>query len=118
MNIENRSAIIINSVLARGSRGVSIAPGVQRISDDPRWYALFTPGQHKEPKTTDPGGSPWDLIQVFVYAQLRLTAHVRGEDIRVRLYRPGPWEAIFIRIDLPVLPPVLPGGHPRGSLAS
>jgi hypothetical protein len=60
------------------------------ISDDCRWEARVTRGDQK-----GPDGELWDLIELSVYGQPRMTALFRGEDVELRMFLSGVWEPIF-----------------------
>ena len=121
MNYKDRIRSISNVVQARDAKfgkparaeetGVG-KPG-RRISDDPSWYALFVPGQLSA-MSVNPGdtGADWDLLQLWVHDSLRMTAHLRGDEISEKLYKSGPWESTFHLHGLAPLPPLLPGGYP------
>lgn len=81
----------------REDRPSSIAQSTSRtrlISDDPRWEARVSYEYEK-----DAAGDAWDLLELFVYRQPRMTAAVRGEVVNLRFYIPDPWEPIFLCFD-------------------
>jgi hypothetical protein len=73
------------------------------ISDDPTWVAHLT-REHQKGRD----GQLWDLIQVFVYDQLKMTAIFRGEQLELRLFVPGPWEPFFTIVQSPDRTPLVP----------
>jgi hypothetical protein len=64
------------------------------ITDDPRWEARWSFEYQK-----DSTGDLWDLLELFVYGEQRMTAAVRGDQVIPRFFLPGSWERIFIGID-------------------
>ena len=42
-----------------------------------------------------PDGELWDLIELSVYGQPRMTALFRGDAVELRMFLPGVWEPIF-----------------------
>jgi hypothetical protein len=111
MNKESRARMIIDHVRMRDERWgrdglpqthTSDKPS-RAISDDPRWVAHVTKGHQP-----GPDGNLWDLIQVFVYDQLKMTAIFREEDVQLRVFKPGTWEAIFTIAQSPDSTPLLP----------
>jgi hypothetical protein len=121
MNYNDRIRVISNAIHVRDARFGTLAradeTGVGKlgrwISDDPSWRALFVPGQLSA-KTANPvdTGADWDLLQLWVHGSLRLTAHLRGDEISEKLYKSGPWEGTSHLHGLPSLPTLLPGGYP------
>jgi hypothetical protein len=121
MNYSKRVSLIHDYIQRRSrqfGRPVSAAdtgfdkPG-RWISDDPSWKALVVPGQLPATRVdpNDKHGGDWDLLQVWVHGTLRVTAHIRGDEISVKLYKSGPWDKTFHLFGVPPLPPLLPGGH-------
>jgi hypothetical protein len=98
-----RTAMIIGHVQARSAefgrdaepRAATPELPVRRITDDPRWEALVTKG-HTKAKEVGTDGGDWDLFELFVYRERKITAIFRGGEVIVRFYVPGPWEPIFI----------------------
>jgi hypothetical protein len=90
---------IINQVLAMDDRwGKPASPRKpdsdkpsRIISDDCRWHARLSRQDQK-----GPDGELWDLIELYAYDVLRVTVAFRGNDIDVRQYEPGTWEALFL----------------------
>lgn len=119
MNYKERTRVISSFVQVRDrqfgkparAEDTGVGKPGRSISDDPSWRALFVPGQLSA-KLVNPGdtGADWDLLQLWVYGTLRLTAHLRGDDISEKLYKSGPWESTFHLHGLPPLPPLQPGG--------
>lgn len=73
------------------------------ITDDPRWEARISPGYQKAPD-----GEVWDLFELFVYGQARMTAALNGDQIDLRYFIPGKWEPIFTSFDSPDTTPLFP----------
>jgi hypothetical protein len=111
VNKNDRARMIIDHVESRDERWGRAGPPQTRttdkpsriISDDPVWVAHVT-REHQQ----GPDGRLWDLIQVFIYGQLKMTAIFRGADLDLRLFKPGPWESIFTIIQSPDDTPLLP----------
>ena len=103
--------MIVDHVLALDDRfGRTVPPRsaqstarTRMISDDPRWEARYSFEYEK-----DSGGDAWDLFELFVYGQRRMTAAVRGDQVVPRYYIPGRWEPIFIPIEIFDTVPLLP----------
>jgi hypothetical protein len=119
MDHQDRTRIIVGKVLAQEKgqgRSASIAgvgaPG-RWIGNDARWLAAVMPGHLSGHLAGigDPRDGDWALFQLFSFDQLRVTAHIRNEEIAVRLYLPGLWERSFFPVDLPMDAPTLPGGY-------
>ena len=98
MSHDRRARMIIDHVESRDERWGRSAPPrsddtqnpSRIISDDPRWSARVTREDQK-----GPDGQLWDLIQLFVFDELRMTAIYRDEQLQLRLFKPGAWEPIF-----------------------
>src|SRR4051812_10577148 len=98
MNKLDRAYHIINHVLALDEKRGRPAPPRTETSDKPsrliadecRWHATLTREDQE-----GPDGELWDLMQVYVYDQLRMTAAFRGEAIDLRLFKGGAWEVVF-----------------------
>jgi hypothetical protein len=75
------------------------------VSGDPRWEASISRGYAKDPS----GGDSWDLFELRVYGQQRVTAVFRGQELELRQYLPGPWEPIFLIVAPGDTTPLLPG---------
>lgn len=111
MSHDRRARMIIDHVESRDERWGRSAPPRSEdsdkpsriISDDPRWFAQVTRGDQ-----TGPNGELWDLIQLFVFDELRMTAIYRGEDLELRLFKPGAWEPIFTIKQFADRTPVVP----------
>lgn len=73
------------------------------ISDDCRWDVRLSLNYEK-----DAAGELWDLFELSVYGQARMTAAIRGEEINLRYYIPGKWEPIFIICDSIDTVPLMP----------
>ena len=56
----------------------------------------------------DSSGELWDLFELSVYGQARMTVAIRGEEINLRYYIPGNWEPIFTIEDSFDTVPLLP----------
>lgn len=113
MNKDRRARMIINRVENRdddrwGRTGPPRSDDSDRptrmISDDPRWFARVTRNDQR-----GPDGELWDLIELWVYKQHRMTAIYSGDQLEIRLFKPGPWEPIFTIIDSGDTTPILPG---------
>ena len=102
MNKQERARIIVNDVLSRDKKfGKTVEPRSQNstsrtrlISDDPRWKARVSFEYEK-----DSSGRLWDLFELFAYGQARMTAAIRGNEVKLRYYVPGGWEPIFLCFD-------------------
>jgi hypothetical protein len=111
MDKPTRAKIIVDHVLSLDERfGTTVPPRSVRatcrtrlISDDPRWEARWSIEYEK-----DPAGDAWDLFELFVYRQARMTAVVRGDVVVPRFYIPGKWEPIFLYTDGSDTVPLLP----------
>jgi hypothetical protein len=53
--------------------------------------AISNLGKHHK----SPEGDLWDLFELFVYGQPRMTVAITGERLDLRLFIPGKWEPIF-----------------------
>jgi hypothetical protein len=73
------------------------------ISDDTRWKARISTEYQM-----GPDGERWDLFELFVYDELKMTAAMKGELIELRLFRPGKWEPIFTLVETSDTTPLLP----------
>lgn len=110
MNKERRARMIINHVENRDERWGRSGPPrsdttdkpTRIISDDPRLSARVT-REHQ----TGPDGQPWDLVEPWVYGQHRMTAIYRGDELEIRVFKPGPWEPIFTIISTHDETPIL-----------
>jgi hypothetical protein len=106
-----RASIITNRVMALDEKWGKDAPPQTNTCDKPsrliadecRWHAQVT-REHQE----GPDGELWDLIQVWAHGQLRMTAVFRGEELIPRLFKGGPWEALFNIFDGGDPEPLLP----------
>jgi hypothetical protein len=106
-----RAKIIVDQVLALEPKFGKAAPPrslqstsrTRLISDDPRWEARLSYEYEK-----DAAGDAWDLLELFVYRQARMTVAVRGEQVVPRFFIPGKWEEIFIPFDNADTVPLLP----------
>ena len=117
MTIDDRASSIVHTVSALDPRFTRAADPkfgtrARTITDAPAiWDALivpdYLPNVMAGPPVT-PDGGPWDLFCLSAYGQPRLTAHVRNDEVRVRLYQPGVWERAFFFADLPDVAPMLP----------
>jgi hypothetical protein len=102
MNKQERAGSIVQRVLSLDAKfGKTIEPRsgnstsrTRLISDDPRWEARVSFAYEK-----GPSGEPWDLVELFVYGQPKMTAAVHRNGINLRYYIPGPWEPIFLFFD-------------------
>ncbi len=96
----DRAQTIVDHVLALEDRFGRYGPPraqhtsvpARLISDDPRWEARISRGYEKDRD----GGENWDLFELSIYGQQRVTAAFRGQDLILRHYRPGVWERIFL----------------------
>lgn len=121
MTLEERTRALIEKTRALDGRfGRSAAssfpemgPAARIITDQPAiWKALIAPAYLPGVVAGPPfeaGGGDCDLFQLWVYDRLRVTAHMRGEELAVRLYAPGAWEPIFFVGSFPDTSPILPG---------
>jgi hypothetical protein len=73
------------------------------ISDDARWEVRWSIEYEK-----GSDGQMWDLVELFVYRQPRMTAVVRGDVVIPRFYIPGKWEDIFLPFGSADTVPLLP----------
>lgn len=111
MDKNRRAKFIVDHVLRLDDKHGYIAPPrsahstspTRMISDDPRWEARYSKRHEK-----DRAGNEWDLFELFVYKQPRLTAVVRGDEVVPRFYIPGKWEPIFLEFDPNDTVPLLP----------
>jgi len=111
MTKNERAHLIVSHVLALDHSHRQVGPprsGASKIptrciSNDPRWEARVSP---KYEKGDD--GELWDLFELFVYGQQRMTAAVKGSELRLRYYLPGIWEPIFVIIQPRDTTPLLP----------
>lgn len=102
MNKQERARIIVKDVLSRDRKfGKTVEPRspdstsrTRLISDDPRWEARVSFDYEK-----DSSGKLWDIFELFAYGQRRMTAAIRGGQMKLRYYIPGPWEPIFLFFD-------------------
>src|SRR5206468_11101973 len=104
VNKDRRARMIINHVESRDERWGRAGPPQTNTSDKPSRIISDTPmwaGQLTREHQQGPDGQFWNLIQVFVYDQLKMTAIYRDEDVELRLFMPGPWESIFTIIQSP-----------------
>jgi hypothetical protein len=56
----------------------------------------------------DGTGKLWDLVELKVYGQNRLTIVRHGDEVIIRQYLPGLWEIIFLGFDPKDTTPLLP----------
>lgn len=106
-----RAKIIVDQVLALDPKFGKAAPPrsaqstsrTRSISDDPRWEARWSIEYEK-----GSDGEMWDLVELFVYRQARMTVAVRGEQVIPRFFIPGKWEQIFFPFDSADTVPILP----------
>ena len=111
MDKTERARVIIDHVLnlnthfnrAGPPRSDKALDPCRLISDDPRWKARHSPAYDRSASE-----GPWDLFELFVYGEARMTAAFRGEEIDLRFYRPGNWEHIFLIVDPRDTVPLLP----------
>lgn len=104
MDKVHRARMVINRVISLDGRwgraGVPRSETSDKpsriISDDCRWEARVTRADQK-----GPDGELWDLIELWVYGQPRMTALFRGDDVELRMFLPGFWEPIFTIIGSP-----------------
>lgn len=73
------------------------------ISDDCRWQARVS--QHYFERA----GKPWDILELTVYDEHRLTIAYHGDELEMRLFRAGSWETIFLGFDPEDSSWILPG---------
>jgi hypothetical protein len=109
---QERAKLIVGRILALDERFGQVAPPrtvkstskTRMISDQPSlWNARWS----KEYET-GPDGNAWDLLELFIYGQARMTAIARGEEVVARYYIPGKWEPIFLIFDPNDTVPLLP----------
>jgi len=106
-----RARMIVEGVLALDSkfgqvdapRSIHATKPGRLISDDPRWKARVSPSYEQ-----DAAGESWDLFELFIYGQQRLTVVVKGSETVPRFYIPGKWEQIFLFFDPNDTVPLLP----------
>jgi hypothetical protein len=106
-----RATLIVNSIISLDEKyGRPIPPRSPRstcrtrqVSDDPRWEARWSIAYEK-----GEDGEFWDLIELSVYGQPRMTAVKRGDEVVPRFYIPGKWEPIFLPFDTNDTVPLLP----------
>ena len=107
-----RAKLIIDHVLALDDKFGSAAPPrtiqsmarTRIISDEPaRWQARWSIEYEK-----GADGELWDLFELFVYGQARMTSVRRGDEVIPRFYIPGKWEPIFLPFDSNDTTPLLP----------
>lgn len=122
MNIEHRTWFLIDKISALDAQfgrratatNANLGNRARIITDQPSiWTAVLAP-DYEPCKPTDPNqdqGGGWTLFQLWVYDHLRVTAHIRSEELAVRLYKPGAWESLFFLTDLPPIAPIHPGGY-------
>lgn len=111
MDKATRAKLIADHVLALDAKfGRTVPPRspqstsrTRLISDDPRWEARYSFDYEK-----DSAGETWDLLELWVYRQHRLTVVIRGDRVVPRFYIPGKWEPIFIDFDVVDTVPLLP----------
>lgn len=102
MNKDTRAHMIVDHVLNLNEtfgrpgppRSVHTKSPCRIISGDCRWEARLSPKYEK-----DSSGELWDLFELFVYGQARMTVAIRNDEIKLRYYIPGKWEPIFIVLD-------------------
>jgi hypothetical protein len=75
-------------------RSINTTREARIISDDCRWHARVSPQYHD-----DKAGKHWDLLELTVYEEHRLTIVYHGDELEMRLFRAGPWEEIFLGFD-------------------
>lgn len=106
-----RAKVIVDRIIALDEKyGRTVPPRsrqstsrTRQVSDDPRWEAKWSIEYEK-----DKTGEVWDLLELSVYGQARMTAIRRGEDVVPRYYIPGKWEPIFLHFDPNDNTPLLP----------
>ena len=111
MDKDARARLIIDQVLKMNDshgrkappRSPQSAAMTRIISDDCRWEVRLSKDYQK-----DSSGQSWDLFELSVYGQARMTAAIRGEEIELRYYVPGKWEPIFTILDSFDTVPLLP----------
>jgi hypothetical protein len=111
MDKQIRAQMIVDHILALDPkfgkpappRSLQSASRTRLISDDPRWEARVSFEYEK-----DSAGDPWDLLELFVYRQARMTVAVRGDQVVPRFFIPGKWEEIFIPFDNADTVPLMP----------
>lgn len=111
MDKATRAKIIIDQVLSLDEKfGRTVPPRslqstsrTRQISDDPRWVVRWSIEYEK-----GPDGELWDLFELSIYNQPRMTAVRRGDEVVPRFYIPGKWEPIFLVIDPSDTTPLLP----------
>jgi hypothetical protein len=111
MDKVHRARMIIDHVLAHDHLWGRAGPPRSDKSDKPsriisdgrRWEARMTRADQK-----DPDGELWDLIELSVYGQPRMTALFRGDDVELRMFLPGVWEPIFTIVGTPDTTPLRP----------
>jgi hypothetical protein len=97
MNKQSRAQIIITNVLSLDPRWGRVGPPrngrakpSRIVTDSHVWHARISPADQK-----GPDGQIWDLFELFVYDEHRITAIFRDSDIDLRVYLPGEWERLF-----------------------
>ena len=122
MDISSRVQFLIGKAKAFPVRSVSLpmadilrAGAKDLVYADPagRWCAKQVAAYSTRQSRIDPNNpsveqEAWDLFQLFARGELRLTAHLRGSQLLVSLYRPGDWENMFSVFPLARLEAVAP----------
>ena len=111
MDKDTRARLIIDHVLNMNDshgrqsppRSPQSAALTRIISDKCRWEVRLSKDYEK-----DSSGESWDLFELSVYGQARMTAAIRGEEIQLRYYIPGKCEPIFTICDSFDTVPLLP----------
>jgi hypothetical protein len=111
MDKQVRAKMIADQILALEPKFGKAAPPrslqstsrTRLVSDDPRWEARISYEYEK-----DSAGDAWDLLELFVYRQARMTVAMRGEQVTPRFFIPGKWEQIFIPFDSGDTVPLFP----------
>lgn len=112
MDKSTRAKIIFERVIAHDDQfGHDVPPRspesrsqTRQISADPRWHAVWSKEYEK-----GSGGEMWDLFELFVYNDRRMTAIAYGDRVVPRFYMPGPWEPILLCFDPRDNTPLKPG---------
>lgn len=114
MDKVTRARIISDYVLGLDERFRKIAPPRSAktdrpstiISDNCRFSARYS-----EAYDDDGAGKLWDLLELHIYGQSRMTIVRHGEEIKIRQYLPGVWEEFFLNFDPKDTIPLLPNWH-------
>ena len=111
MEKKRRAGLILAHVLRLNERYGKYGPPrssyttkqARIISADCRWQARVSTQYHD-----DKAGKLWDMLELTVYGEHRLTIVYHGDELVIREYRPGFWEVMFLQFDPEDTTPILP----------